>query len=195
MTDTMTATTQHRDRIEQRLLDLLLQGLGLFLVGRDLVEQGLQSARLLTGLDQIDEQVIEVQREFRQRFMQRAAALDVGLDVEHQLLHGRLFMPVADDLECLNHGDAGRHHGRELAAEYRDILHRDFAAASGIALLCVLTRVAATPWRRRSARSAASFAASDLPRTLLPRLSLPSQRNWVSFLVAVADIAINRSLR
>jgi hypothetical protein len=29
----------------------------------------------------------------------------------------------------------------------------------------------------------------------LPRLSLPSQRNWVSFLDAVADIAINRSLR
>ena len=30
---------QHGDRIEERLLDLLLQGLGLFLVGRDLVEQ------------------------------------------------------------------------------------------------------------------------------------------------------------
>src|SRR5580704_121883 len=60
-------------------------------------------------------------------------------------------------------------------------------------LPCVLTRVAATPWRRRSARSAASFTARDLPRTLLPRLSLPSQRNWVSFLLAVADTAINRS--
>jgi hypothetical protein len=34
-----------------------------------------------------------------------------------------------------------------------------------------------------------------LPRTLLPRLSLPSQRNWVSFCLAAADIAINRSLR
>src|ERR1700676_3917813 len=63
------------------------------------------------------------------------------------------------------------------------------------AVLGVLTRVAATPWRRRSARSAASFAARDLPRTLLPRLSLPSHRHWVSFLPAVADIAINRSFR
>jgi hypothetical protein len=33
-----------------------------------------------------------------------------------------------------------------------------------------------------------------LPRTLWPRLSLPSQMNWTSFLVAVADIAINQSL-
>src|ERR1700730_407371 len=57
--------------------------------------------------------------------------------------------------------------------------------------LGVLTRVAATPWRRRSARSVASLAASDLPRTLWPRLSLPSHKNWVSFLPAVADTAIN----
>src|SRR3984957_18888311 len=59
------------------------------------------------------------------------------------------------------------------------------------ALLWVLTRVAATPCRRRSARNAASFAASALPRTLLPRLALPSHKNWVSFLTAVADVAIN----
>src|SRR5882757_11120956 len=61
-------------------------------------------------------------------------------------------------------------------------------------LLWVLTRVGATPCFRRSARSACSFAASALPRTLWPRLSLPSQMNWTSFLVAVADIAINQSL-
>ena len=54
--------------------------------------------------------------------MQRAAALDVRLDVENQLLHRRLFVAVADDLERLHHRDARRHHGRELAAEYRDIL-------------------------------------------------------------------------
>src|SRR3984885_1668435 len=59
------------------------------------------------------------------------------------------------------------------------------------AVLGVLTRVAATPWRRKSARKVASLAASDLPRTLLPRLSLPSQRNWVSFFPAVVAVAIN----
>src|ERR1700748_1641557 len=60
-------------------------------------------------------------------------------------------------------------------------------------LLGVLTRVAATPWRLRSARNACSLAARDFPRTLLPRLSLPSHKNWVSFF-AVADIAINQFL-
>jgi hypothetical protein len=34
-----------------------------------------------------------------------------------------------------------------------------------------------------------------LPRTFLPRLSLPSHKNWISFLLAVADIAINPSFR
>ena len=43
--------------------------------------------------------------------------------------------------------------------------------------LCDLTRVAATPCRLRSARNVCSLAARDFPRTLLPRLSLPSQTN------------------
>jgi hypothetical protein len=96
---TMTATTRAPRRIEQRLLDLLLQRLGLFLVGRDLVEQRFERAGLFAGLDQVHEQIVEIQRMLRQRFVQRAAALDVRLDVEHQLLHRRLLVAVADDLE------------------------------------------------------------------------------------------------
>src|ERR1700690_1424098 len=61
------------------------------------------------------------------------------------------------------------------------------------ALVCCLTRVGATPWRRRSERSAASLAAMALPRTLLPRLSLPSQMYWDSFLLAVAVTAMIQS--
>ena len=45
------------------------------------------------------------------------------LDVEDQLLHRRLFVADADDLERLHQRDAGREHGRELAAEDRDV-HR-----------------------------------------------------------------------
>ena len=41
---------QHRRGIEQCLLDLLLDRLGLFLVGRDLVEQRFECAGLLAGL-------------------------------------------------------------------------------------------------------------------------------------------------
>ena len=63
--------------------------------------------------------------------MQRAAAFDVRFDVEHQLLHGGLVVPVADDLERLNHRDAGRHHGRELPAEYRDVRGVGLAATLG----------------------------------------------------------------
>ena len=66
---------QHGHRIEHRLLDLLLEGFGLFLVGRDFVEQRFEGAGLLAGLDQIDEKRIEVERELRERLMQRAAAL------------------------------------------------------------------------------------------------------------------------
>jgi hypothetical protein len=62
---------QHRGRIEQRLLDLLLQRLGLFLVGRDLVEQVLERTGLLAGLDQVDVQVVEKERVLGERLVQR----------------------------------------------------------------------------------------------------------------------------
>ena len=74
----MTATASTAIGIEQRLLDLLLQRLGLFLVGRDLVEQRFERAGLFAGLDQVDEQIVEVQRILRERLVQRAAALDVA---------------------------------------------------------------------------------------------------------------------
>src|SRR5882757_5257570 len=41
---------KHGDRVEKGLLDLFLEGLGFFLVGRDFVEQRLQRSRLLAGL-------------------------------------------------------------------------------------------------------------------------------------------------
>ena len=118
----MTATGQHRGRIEQRLLDLLLQRLGLFLVGRDLVEQRFQRTGMLAGLDQVDEQVVEIQRMLAERLVQRGAGLDVGLDREHQLLHRRLVVAVADDVEALDHRNARLQHRGELAREQRDVL-------------------------------------------------------------------------
>ena len=74
---TIDGDREHRGRVEQGLLDLLLEGLGLFLVGRDLVEQRLERARLLAGLDQVDVEVVEIERVLRERLVQRAAALDV----------------------------------------------------------------------------------------------------------------------
>ena len=79
---------------------------------------------MLAGLDQVHEQVVEVQRMLGQRLVQRGAGLDVGLDGEHQLLHRRLVVAVADDVEALHHRDAGLQHRRELAREQRDVLRR-----------------------------------------------------------------------
>ena len=73
---------QHGCRVEQGLLDLLLESFGLFLVGRHLVEQVLERTSLLAGLDEVDVEVVEIQRVLGQRLMQRAAALDVELDIE-----------------------------------------------------------------------------------------------------------------
>ena len=128
ITDNDHGDAQNGDGVEQRLLDLLLQRLRFFLVRGDFVEQGLERTGLFAGLHEIDEKVVEIQGEFRERFMQRAAALDARFDVEHQLLHRWLFVTVADDLECLHHRDAGGHHGGELTAEHGDIFVGDLAA-------------------------------------------------------------------
>src|ERR1700722_6617373 len=120
---------QHRGRVEQRLLDLLLYRFALFLIGRDLVQQAFQRAGLLTGLHQVDEQIVEVQRMLGQRFVQRCAALDFGLDLQHQFLHRWLVVAGADNFERLYQWYAGAQHGGQLAAEHRDVLGLDPAAA------------------------------------------------------------------
>ncbi len=113
---------QHRGRIEEGLLDLLFQGLGFFLIGGDLVEQRLERARLLARLDEVDEQVVEIQRMLAERLMERGTGFDIALDVEDQFLHRRLVVTVADDLECLYERDTRGQHRGELAAEYGDVL-------------------------------------------------------------------------
>jgi hypothetical protein len=185
---------QHRDRVEQRLLDLLLQRLGLFLVGRDLVEQRLERARLLAGLDQIDEQIVEVQRNF---------ASD-----SCSVLPPSMFALMSSTSFCI----AGFSCPLPMISKACTIgMPADIMVASWRLNTAISSFVTLPPREKAVAlgldarrghalaaqvgAQAASFAASDLPRTLLPRLSLPSQRNWVSFLPAVADTAINRSLR
>ncbi len=120
---------EHRARVEQCLLDLLLQRFGLFLVGGDLLQHRLERAGVLARLDQVGEQVIEVQRVLGQRLVQRIAGLDVRLDGQHQFLYGRLVVADADDLEGLHHRDAGGEHRRELAGKDRNVLGRYLAVA------------------------------------------------------------------
>src|ERR1700730_10476596 len=72
--------------------------------------------------------------------MKRAAAFDIRLDIQDQLLHRRLFVPIADDFECLHHRDAGGHHSGKLAAEHRDIFVANLATGSKQIALRLHTR-------------------------------------------------------
>src|SRR5207245_188503 len=76
----------------------------------------------------------EVERVLAERFVERGAALDIGLDVEDELLHGGFLMPVADDLERLHERDARGEHCGQLAAEYRDVAGGGFATRVDLAL-------------------------------------------------------------
>jgi hypothetical protein len=116
---------QYCCRVSQGFLDLLLDRLGFFLVGGDLVEQCFECTGLLTGFNEVDEQIVEIKWLLGERFRQRATALDVGLDAQYQLLHGGVFVAGADDLECLYERDTGCQHRGELAAENGDIAGRD----------------------------------------------------------------------
>src|SRR5262249_36600101 len=84
---------------------------------------------LFARLHEVHVQIVEVERMLAERLVERRAAFDISLDVEHQLLHCRLVMPVADDFERLHQRNAGGEHGGELAAEDRDVFRLDLAAA------------------------------------------------------------------
>src|SRR6266436_7817809 len=90
---------------------------------------------MLARFHQIHEQVVEVERMLGERLMQRGTAFDVGLDVENELLHGGLFMAVADNFERLHQRNARGQHGGQLAAEDRDIARIDPAARAALTLL------------------------------------------------------------
>ena len=124
-----------RDRVEQRRLDLRLDGLDLFLVGGEAVEQLLENTGLLAGRHQVAEQRVEVQRVLAERGGQRRAGLDLGLDLVQQPPHRRVRRALRDDVERLQQRHAGLHHGGELAGEQRDVLVADFAAAAALLLL------------------------------------------------------------
>src|ERR1700687_570082 len=72
--------------------------------------------------------------------MQRRTALDRGFDVENELLHARILVSGADDLERLHERNARREHGCELTEEDGDVLGLHLAAAAGARLLADLGR-------------------------------------------------------
>ena len=118
----------HRGRIEQRGLDLALDGEDFFLIGGKTVQQGVQNTGCLSRSHQVTEQLVEIQRVFAESLIERAAGLDFGLDVQQQLGHRRIAVALADDVEGLQQRHAGLHHGGELASEQSDVFFGDLAA-------------------------------------------------------------------
>ena len=69
-----------------------------------------------------------------ERLCKRTTALDIRLDVKDEFLHGRVFVAITDDLECLHKRDARREHRGELTTEQRNITGCDLATTGKQAL-------------------------------------------------------------
>lgn len=120
----------HRDRVHQRRLDLGLDGLGLFHVDGQAVQQLVQDTGGLTGFDQIAVKVVEVERVLAEGRAQRGAGFDIVADVIEQARHTRVGVAAAHDVKGLQQGHAGLHHGGQLAREQGQILGGDFLAGA-----------------------------------------------------------------
>ena len=156
--------TDNRNRIEQRRLDLALDGEDFFLVGREALEQGVENTGLLAGADQVAEQRVEIKRVLFERAFKVRAGFHVGLDRHQELLHPCVAVAFADDVERLQQRHAGFHHGCELAREKRDVLLGDGAAATHFDFLD-LEDLDALPAQRRvdeGLAACAHFAAHGL---------------------------------
>jgi hypothetical protein len=106
----------------------------------------------------------------------RRAALDVLFDRQQQVLHARVFVAAADDVERLHQRHAGGHHGRQLAGEDGDVLTGDLALAAAeqrLRLLADLERIDALA--AQVGAHHATLAARSSPLTRVPRRSTPSQ--------------------
>ncbi len=76
---------------------------------------------MLASVDEIAVQGVEIKRILAQRFRHIGARLDILPDGVDELAHGRVFMPFADDVKRLCHGDTRSDHGRKLACKHGDI--------------------------------------------------------------------------
>ncbi|MNP11773.1 hypothetical protein D3C76_1039760 [compost metagenome] len=112
---------QHDHRVGHGLLDPRLEPFGLFLVGGDPVQQRIQSAGLLARIDQVAIEFIEMPRLVAHRRGKAAAPRHILLELAHQRAHVRVVEAFGDDVEGLQHGYAGFHHGRHLPGEQGDI--------------------------------------------------------------------------
>jgi hypothetical protein len=159
----------HRDRVHQRRADLALDGLRLFHVGRQPVQQCFQDAGRFARLDEVAVEAVEVHGVLAEGGVQRRARLHVAADVVEQLGDARVGVAAPHDVEGLQQGHARLHHGGHLAREERDVLGLDLLAGAHPALLDLRGQHALAPQGGLDlvlARSA-YLAANDLSAAVL----------------------------
>ncbi len=169
--------------VEQRRLDFRLDRERLFLVGRKPVEQRLENTGLLAGRDQVAVQRVEK----KAGNLRKADASDEPVSTSvlrsmSSFATAGLAWPLAHDLS----NDCSR--GTPAFIIVAICLVNSATSFSltlpPLFLVCFLTFVTITPWRRSVALTTWSPAARISPLTTLPVLSLPSQAKLNSLILA-----------
>ncbi len=97
-------------------------------VDREAVQDAVEDAAHLAGLDEVDEEVVEDLRVAPERVAEGGALLDGVLDVLERRLRRTLFGSwFAEDVEALHQRQAGVDHRGELADELDEVLRLDAA--------------------------------------------------------------------
>ncbi|CAI8835367.1 hypothetical protein EMIT0P176_20037 [Pseudomonas sp. IT-P176] len=113
---------EHRQRVGHGFTHPRLEPLSFFPVTRHPLQQGVEGAGLLAGVNQVAVELVEVLRLFAQGGGQAAAGHHVQSQVLQQAPHAWVVEAFGDDVEGLQQRHSGLEHGRHLPSEERDIL-------------------------------------------------------------------------
>ena len=115
-------------RVDHRAADLPAQLHGLLDVHREALEDGVEDAAHLAGLDEVHVEVVEHLGVAAQRVAERRALLDARFDVAQDVREELVVGLPLQDVEALHDGQTGVDHRREEAREGDDVLVADAGA-------------------------------------------------------------------
>jgi hypothetical protein len=171
----MKATTMTADRVEQRGLDLALDGEDLFLVGREALEQGIQDPACSPAATRLQYRASKYSGYLRNACDSELPVSTSALMSSSSLATARVGVAAPDDVERLEQRHAGFHHRRELAREQGDVLLGNLAAHLEARLLDARVHhaLAAQAGLNDGLARRAHFAAN---RLAIPVLSFPDDK-------------------
>ncbi len=133
----MTTASEHdggeaedQRRVHQRRFDLAPQGVGLLDLIGDPVQRALQLARLLSGADHREEELVEDLRVALHRLLQRAAGLDIGPHSGDRVADPFVLALLFERVQGAQHRHPRGDEGGELAREDGQLAHVDALPAS-----------------------------------------------------------------